>query len=113
VAERDVGGAANGKRAGWVVLVVGLLISLPASALFAIITNVIPLAAVMPPSVRVTGPVEADTRAFVSFGLVAVGGLVVLAQGVHRVARGRWSGRLLVAMLAAGTLALAVGARLR
>jgi hypothetical protein len=113
VAEREAGSTKRAKRVGWALVVVGLLISLPAGGLFALITNVIPLASVMPASIRVTGPVEANTRAFVSFGLVLVLGLVILAQGVHCLARGRASWRLLAATGALGTFALAGGAILR
>jgi len=104
---------ATTRAKGWALVVLGLAIALPAGSIFAVITNVIPLAAIAPANVRVTGPVEADARAFVSFGLAALLGVAVFAQGVAYLKRGRASWRLAAALLGIGALGLLVGALLR
>src|SRR5262249_55929040 len=96
-----------GRRVGWALVVLGVVAALPTGAIFALITNVVPLAAGVPKTMGATGPVEADARAVLSFGGGFLAALVAIAQGAHRVARGTWSGKLLAAMVLLGGAGLA------
>lgn len=95
------------------LVVLGLLITVPAAILFALVTNVLPLAAVLPATMRATGPVTATAPAVTSVGCVLLAGAMAFAQGVHRIARGRWSGRLFVAVGLGGTLLVVAGVMAR
>jgi len=100
-------GSRAGRRVGWALVVLGVLVALPTGAIFALITNLVPLAAVVPKTIRVTGPVEADLRAVLSFGGAFFAALVAIGSGAHRIARGTWSGRLLAALVGLGSAGLA------
>lgn len=91
------------------LLLLGVLLSVPAAVLLALVANVVPLERILPSTIRVTGPVEADWRALFWIGFFLLLGLATGAQGAHRVRRGTGSARLLVATLALGTLLLAAG----
>jgi hypothetical protein len=104
---RPGAGSRAGRRVGWALVVLGVVAALPTGAIFALITNVVPLAAVMPKTIQVTGPVQADARALLSSGGGFLAALIAIAQGAHRIARGAWSGKLLVAMVVLGSAGLA------
>jgi len=100
-------GSRAGRRVGWALVVLGVVAALPTGAVFALITNLVPLAAVVPKTIRVTGPVQADVRAVLSFGGAFLVALVAIAEGAHRVARGAWSAKLFAAMVLLGSAGLA------
>jgi hypothetical protein len=100
-------GSRAGRRVGWLLVVLGVVVALPTGAIFALITNLVPLAAIVPKTIRVTGPVEADLRAVLSFGGAFFAALVAIGQGAHRIARGAWSVKLLVGMVVLGGAGLA------
>ena len=91
----------------WLLTAIGLAVALPTGAISLLINTVVPLAAVVPKTMQVTGPVEADARAIASFGAAAVAGLAAFASGVHRLARGRWSAWPAAVIAAAGAAAIA------
>lgn len=86
-----------------------MLLAVPAAALLALVANVVPLAQIVPKTIRVTGPVQADWRAlfWIGFGLLA--GLAAATQGAHLLRHGTRSWRLLAGTLAGGSLLLAAG----
>jgi len=104
-------GARRARRAGRVLVGVGALIAAIGGALLAIVLNVIPLSAVVPSRVHVTGPVVADARALFWVALEPAVGLVALVHGLHQIrsrksAWGRFALLLLAAPLLAGAVVL-------
>jgi hypothetical protein len=70
-----------------VLIALGALLGLPAALLLALVANLLPLEWLLPKTVRVTGPVEADARAVFWIGVFLLAGSIVTWQGLRRLRR--------------------------
>ena len=86
-----------------------MLLAVPALLLLALVANVVPLAQLVPKTIRVTGPVQADWRALFWIGFCLLTGLVASTQGVHQIRHGTRSWRVFAVTLACGALVLGAG----
>jgi hypothetical protein len=72
------------RRRGRLLVALGLAVLLPAAAFLALISNWLPLDALLPSTIRMTGPVRASTAVFVWNGLFLALGAVALVIGLRR-----------------------------
>jgi len=109
----DRGSEARARRIGRVLLALGAPLAALGGLAFAVVLNLVPLAALVPSRVQVTGPVVADGRAIFWVGMLPVLGCVATAQGAYQLARGRSNPKLLLSLLVAGVTLLGAVARSR
>lgn len=100
------------RRSGFALLGLGAVLAAAGGVLLAVVLNVVPLDAVLPPHLRATGPVVADARATFWVALAPAVGIASLAQGAHqlRARRSGWlrfAALLALAVATAGVIALA------